>query len=107
MEVIYHPLVKIDVEEALSYYQSISERLGGEFHSELQDAIARLTSSPLKSHIVDNGFRRVNLKRFPYHLVYEVLPNRDQVRVMIIRHNKRNPKFGAGRQSDQGAGGST
>jgi plasmid stabilization system protein ParE len=92
MEVIYHPRVRADVEEALTYYRRISGRLADEFHAELRDLINRAAENPLRFHQVDQGFRRANLKRFPYHLLYE--SHLDCIRVMVLRHNKRHPRYG-------------
>jgi len=96
MEVIYHPLVRGDVQEALIYYRKISARLGDEFHAELRDTINRAAENPLRFHPVGEGFRRANLKRFPYHVLYEVRP--ECVRVMLVRHNKRQPQYGLPRE---------
>ena len=96
MEIIYHPLVRGDVEEALSYYQRISPRLADEFHEELLSIINRAAENPLRFHFADKCFRRANLRRFPYHLLYEVHP--ESVRVMLVRHNKRHPEYGLPRR---------
>lgn len=92
MEVIYHPLVKADVAEALRYYRKISPRLADEFRDELRDIIRRAEGNPLRFHPTDRGFRRANLPRFPYHVLYEV--REETLRVMVLRHNKRHPEFG-------------
>ena len=94
MEVIFHPLVQRDVEEAFSYYRRISERLSDEFRDELRTTIAHIAENPEASH-ESHGFRRTNLKRFPYHILYEISAAR--VRVMLVRHNKRNPQYGLSR----------
>lgn len=96
VEVIYHPLVRADVEETLTYYRGITARLADEFHAELRDTINRIADNPLRFHLVDQGFRRANLPRFPYHLLYEVRP--EFVRVMLVRHNKRDPQYGLPRE---------
>ena len=36
MEIVYHPLVRSDVEEPLTYYRNVSARLADEFHAELR-----------------------------------------------------------------------
>ena len=72
MEIIYHPLVKRDVMEALRYYHHVSPRLAEEFHSELRTIIARAAEQPAKFHPVGHDFRRANLRRFPYHVLYDV-----------------------------------
>jgi len=96
MEIIYHPLVKRDVIEALRYYHHISPRLADEFHGELRITIARAAEQPAKFHPVGHDFRRANLQRFPYHVLYDVRPN--SIRVMVVRHNKRHPDYGMNRE---------
>ena len=76
----------------LHYYHGISQRLANEFEEELRETVRKATSNPFRSHIVDRGFRRVNLDRFPYHILYEI--KGELLRVMIVRHNKRHPNFG-------------
>ena len=96
MEVIYHPLVRRDVEEVLTYYRKASPQLADEFHGELRSIINRAAGNPLGFPPADQGFRRANLKRFPYHVLYEV--QLDYVRVMLVRHHKRHPNYGLPRQ---------
>ena len=96
MEVIFHPLVKRDLIEALNYYREISTGLAGEFEEEVRFVLAQAIVSPLRFHLVDQGFRRANLRRFPYHILYEL--RADMLRVMHIRHNKRHPDYGRERK---------
>ncbi len=96
MEVIYHPQVRGDVEKALNYYRKICDRLADEFHAELRDIINRAAENPLRFHLANEGFRRANFNRFPYHLLYEV--RSECVRVMLVRHNKRHPQYGLPRE---------
>ena len=96
MEVVFHPLVRADVEEALSYYHKIAARLAKEFHDELRGTVQQVAENPLRFHLVDKGFRRANLRRFPYHVLYEIRPS--DLRVMVVRHNKRHPEYGSGRK---------
>ena len=96
MEVIFHPLVRRDVEEPLSYYRKISASLADEFRDELRSTIGRAADNPLRFPPAEQGFRRANLKRFPYHVLYEVRP--ENLRVMLVRHHKRHPDYGLPRQ---------
>ncbi|MBE7502104.1 MAG: type II toxin-antitoxin system RelE/ParE family toxin [Verrucomicrobiales bacterium] len=54
--------------------------------------IAAAAANPLRFHPVAHGFRRANLKRFPFHVLYEV--GTDTVRVLLVRHHKRHPDYG-------------
>ena len=92
MDVIYHPLVRRDVAQALKYYHAISPHLADEFHAEVRVLINKAAENPFRFHLTDRGFRRANLPRFPYHLLYEIRD--DSLRVMIVRHNKKHPQFG-------------
>ena len=96
MEVKYHPSVRTDVLEAARKYHDISPRLAEDFDQELKVTIAQAAANPLRFHLADRGFRRANLKRFPYHFLYDI--QADAIRVMIVRHHKRHPQFGLDRR---------
>ena len=95
MEVSYHPLVKRDMAEALRYYHAVTAKLADEFEAEARSAINRAAEHPLQFHLVEKGIRRINLPRFPYHVLYDI--RGESMRVMLIRHNKRHPDYGMDR----------
>jgi len=92
VEVNYHPDVREDVLEILRYYQTVSHDLSEGFEAELRTLIERAAENPLRFPPAQKGFRRANLKRFPYHFLYEAGP--ESIRVMIVRHNSRHPQYG-------------
>lgn len=96
MEVIYHPLVRRDLVEILRYYRKISEQLADEVHAEFKHTIDLASETPLRFPPTEQGFRRANLTRFPYHVWYEV--GAGFIRVMLVRHHKRHPQFGLERE---------
>jgi plasmid stabilization system protein ParE len=96
MVVNYHPLVRQDVLEAARRYHEISPRLADDSTAELKRTIAQSAGNPLRFHLAQRGFRRANLKRFPYHFLYDVQPA--AIRVMIVRHHRRHPDFGLDRE---------
>ena len=95
MEVNFHPLVKRDMAEALRYYDGVSTRLA-EDREEVLVIIAEAAANPLRFHLAGQDFRRANLRRFPYHILYEI--RTDVLFVMHIRHNKRHPQYGMERK---------
>ncbi len=96
MRVEFHPAVERDVAEALQRYDSVSQRLGQDFKAELRRVIAVAAAKPARFHVVKPGFRRANLKRFPYHFIYRELA--DGIRVTLVRHHRRRPDVGMERQ---------
>ncbi len=94
--VSYHPLVAPEVQEFAEYYRAISGKLETRFRSELLKAIGSARDFPERHHFDASGLRRVNLKRFPVHLLFRIIP--EGIRVTAIRHDRRDPRYGAGRR---------
>lgn len=92
MRVTYHPSAQKDVNRILKYYDSKSGKLGDEFWEELTHRIKEIAKNPSRSHLTGSGLRRVNLRRFPYHFLFRLFP--DKIRVTVVRHHKRHPKLG-------------
>ncbi|MCO5052274.1 MAG: type II toxin-antitoxin system RelE/ParE family toxin [Verrucomicrobiae bacterium] len=96
MNVEYHPAVEQDVAEVLNYYDGVSPVLGDEFKKELRHFIKFAAANPGRFHLVSSQFRRANLRRFPYHFLYREIP--DGIRITLVRHHKRHPDHGLGRE---------
>ena len=97
MEIRFHKRVRIDLKEILSKYDSISETLGDDFYAEFQVGLGRVRRNPRYFHFDSSGLRRFNFERFPYHFLYDVVEG--TVRVWVIRHDQRDPRFGLRRYS--------
>jgi hypothetical protein len=74
----------------------VSQRLGEEFKAELRRMVAMAAAKPGRFHLTKPGFRRANLKRFPYHFIYRELV--DGIRVTLVRHHRRHPSIGTERE---------
>jgi plasmid stabilization system protein ParE len=96
MTVVYHPAVQNDVNRILERYDAVSQELGDDFWDELERCIEATAENPGRSHLADRGLRRVNLKRFPYHFLFRLLPGK--IRMIVVRHNRRKPSYGLRRR---------
>ncbi len=96
MRVVYHPAVQRDVNGVLRYYEAVSPNLADEFWDELRRVIALIEKNPDRSHPVEQGLHRVNLRRFPYHILFRRLPM--TIRIIVVRHDKRHPNVGMRRR---------
>jgi len=96
MEVYYHPKVPGEARGLLEHYDRISKNLGDAFWSELTEAIEYARHYPERHHFDRTGRRRANLKRFPVHLLFRLMP--DAIRITAIRHDKQDPAYGAKRE---------
>ena len=96
MRVGYHSAVQEDVNRVLRRYDKESTRLGDEFWNELNKCIDAAAANPLRFHPSVRDLRRANLKRFPYHFLYRILP--DRIRIIAVRHHKQHPRSGLQRR---------
>jgi hypothetical protein len=94
--IIYHPKVPAEVRSFLDHYDAISTDLGGSFWHELTEAISYAREYPERHHFDHTGRRRSNLKRFPIHLLFRILPG--VIRITAVRHDRQDPGYGSRRQ---------
>ncbi len=98
MKIVYHLLVQKDVQDAVGFYNEQRAGLGDEFFDQVL-----LTVSKIRANPEQNGFwlnsrsvRRKHLRRFPFAVLFEVLPLK--IKVICLRHDKRSPAFGLRRR---------
>ncbi|MEI6536691.1 MAG: type II toxin-antitoxin system RelE/ParE family toxin [Verrucomicrobiaceae bacterium] len=96
MRVRFHRLVQRDVDSALNHYaQEAGEQIAEAFFGAFEEIVGRALENPLRFHPWDSRLRRANMKRFPFHILYE--KKSFGIYVWVCRHNKRHPHFGMGR----------
>ncbi len=96
MTVEFHPAVQSDVREALKHFdREGGSALGDRFYTELQRTIGSIIENPTRYGFFSNDTRRAGLHIFRYHLLYKI--RGDQIRVLVLRHDRRRPQFGSPR----------
>lgn len=94
--ILYHSALQNEIREILDYYGEISEQLADDFWDELTAAFEYAGRFPEHHHFDPSGRRRSNLKRFPYHFLFR--SDASHVKITVVRHNARNPSYGARRK---------
>ncbi|MBN8421538.1 MAG: type II toxin-antitoxin system RelE/ParE family toxin [Verrucomicrobia bacterium] len=92
MKIVYHTSVQKDLNDAWRYYESASEGLGGQFFDEFLDVVASIQRNPKHWPPTTKGRRVALFRRFPYKLLYRA--QAEQIKVLVVRHQKRSPAFG-------------
>ena len=95
-KIAFHRAVQKDVNEAIRYYRKESDSLADRIWQELNEGFDRVREEPGHHHFDESGYRRFNLKTFPYNILFEEL--HDRVRVVVVRHNSRRSAYGSKRQ---------
>lgn len=85
-----------EAEEAARWYEQRSPGLGYDFLAELRTAFKQISAYPTRPSRVNSRLegvelRRFLLRRFPYMIVYQVIP--DRVVVLATAHLKRKPQY--------------
>ena len=93
---VFHSEAEEELNDATSYYDAESPGLGNALLEDLERAIAQLIQYPESSPLVNKLVRRKSLQRFPYNIMYIVLPS--AIRVLAIAHQKRRPSYWRGRR---------
>ncbi len=97
MNLHFHRAVQTDVRLALEYFdREGGAKLGDRFFAEVQAAKERILAGPTRYGFFKDDLRRAKLRVFRYHFLYRIV--RGEVRVLVLRHNRRHPEFGVMRQ---------
>jgi len=79
----------LDLEEAVSWYESRRLGLGLRLLDELDYVMNRIAAAPLQFPEIHSGVRRALLNRFPYSVYF--VAGDEQVEVIAVLHQHRHP----------------
>jgi hypothetical protein len=72
--------------EAVSYDKSIDSALGQRFDIEVDSGIRRISNHPQHFHLRSGGYRRINLRDFPYFIPFIIQKNQPQGSQEVLTH---------------------
>jgi plasmid stabilization system protein ParE len=94
--VVFHVLADRELNDAARYYEQECPGLGTAFLAEVERCTDSILEHPEAGTLVQADVRRRILSRFPYGILYRVLP--DHVRVLAIMNLRRRPFYWRGRR---------
>jgi plasmid stabilization system protein ParE len=87
----FDPNSQRELEEAASYYDSISRKLGNSFVEAVERTLNRIVQFPEAwTPIVENA-RRCHIDGFPYGIVYRVYG--ENIQILAVMHLQRKPNY--------------
>jgi plasmid stabilization system protein ParE len=93
----FHRAVQTDLRLALEYFdREGGPKLGDRFFAEVQATKDRIAAHPERFGFFKDDLRRAKLRVFRYHVLFRIV--RADVRVLVLRHNRRHPEFGLTRR---------
>ncbi len=98
MRVTWHPLARAEMIDAAKFYSARNPQIGAEFLDAVDSSVRTVGEDPRRHCEIESGVRRCLMRRFPYALHYEILP--DRLRILAVKHHSRDNDFWRGRQED-------
>ena len=87
----FHPLADEELVSAIDWHLARSGRAAAGFAREIDHAIQRIGESPARYPVTRFGRRRFVLMKYPFDLVYRVLPT--EVEIIAVAHHARRPGY--------------
>ena len=87
-EIIIKPVVWLDVDEAIEWYEKKSPGLGRRFYKSFDETTERIFKNPTAYFYITKNVRRALFRNFPYKLIYTISDN--TIFVLGVFHEKRS-----------------
>ena len=91
MRVVSHPEADEELEAAALWYEDRQPGLGDAFLDEFERTLRRVVAEPERWRNIRGDNRKLNLRRFPYAVVYSV--RIDTIYVKAVMHLHRRPFY--------------
>jgi hypothetical protein len=86
-----------ELDDGVAYYEKIEPGLGVRLKAETREIIQWIVLNPELPRLRSKGYRRVNLKVFPYYVAYFIWS--ETVWIVATAHSKRRPEYWIRRKS--------
>ncbi|MEK6615894.1 MAG: type II toxin-antitoxin system RelE/ParE family toxin [Bacteroidota bacterium] len=90
--VIFQPEAETEFLDSIIWYEKILEGLGRDFQKETEKIVHHLELHPFIYTKKKKNFREAVVRRFPYVIVYKILPKKKEVHILSVFHTSRHPK---------------
>ena len=91
---------KSDIRRAAAFYGRQRFELGMQFTAEVDYWSSYLADHPKLGMAIDPTYRCLQMRRFPYALIYRIEKHRQIIRITAVIHHSRRPGFWRGRAKE-------
>ena len=91
MNVIFVPEAKDEFFDAIAYYEEARDGLGERFKEEVDRCILWAADHPELYRLRPTGYRRINLRIFPYHIAF--MTRESTLWILAVAHSSRKPEY--------------
>ena len=80
-----------EVIKTARFYKEIDEKLANDLLEKFFETITYISKNPFTNQVIRNNFRKSNLKRFPYKVIYRLKEN--EIIIVAFAHHKQKPHY--------------
>jgi len=91
MNIEFLPLAKLELDDAIEYYELQLEGLGKRFKEEVRNSINRISIFPKAWTVIRPNIRKCVMHKFPYNILYSIQKN--TILIIAISHHHRQPEY--------------
>ena len=90
-KILIKPIVFVDAEEAVLYYEKKLSGLGKRFYERFLTSLNKIHAKPFTYTFAKGSVRRCRVEKFPYKIFYVI--NSDTIFIIGLSHAKRSNAF--------------
>ena len=87
---VFRRQAEAELLDARDWYDDQRTELGGIFATEVDRALRGIVEAPLAYPRVQGEMRRALVRRFPYAIYFQTMP--DEIVVLAVIHGRRHPR---------------
>jgi plasmid stabilization system protein ParE len=91
MKITFSKIAKLELDDAITFYETELAGLGILFKKEIRSSILRIKEHPKAWSIEKGDVRKALLHRFPYKILYSI--EKDHIIILAIAHQHRKPNY--------------
>ena len=91
MKVVFSKYAKLELDDAIHFYELEYKGLGRRFKEEVKKAAIRISEYPEAWSVERGDVRKCLLHKFPYKLMYSVESN--HIFIIAVAHQHRKPDY--------------
>lgn len=88
-----HPAARLELEESTRYYLDISFELAERFLDDFDQTLSFIESMPLAWPMYYKDMRKLNLKFFPYSIIYNISVPNNEINIFAFSHQYKKPFY--------------
>ena len=90
-KVVVLDMVLLEFEDAVDWYSKIFDELSKDILEKYIEALNKIQDKPLLNPEIKGKYRKINLDRFPYKLVYKIFST--EILIVAMAQHKRKPGY--------------